>query len=185
MVEPSGPSYFQKLAPPNDEKMPPLRGWIAQIRFKRQTKALVRRIFISYGAKITNGFLDQTWGRDFGPMLQRQATSEIEPEEAACIIYMKTLGVVLQHLSEEDKEQVFFALRNNDYATDASRVSNIANHLRHVVAAVQEIAPNETCRDGVIYLIFGALEGYTGEALEDYMGEQLVNKVRMNIADGR
>jgi hypothetical protein len=37
----------------------------------------------------------------------------------------------------------------------------------------------------MIYQIFGALQGRSGEALDDFMGEQLVNKVIRSITDGR
>jgi hypothetical protein len=35
-----------------------MRGWIARMHFKRQTMALVHRIFVTYGSKITGNYLD-------------------------------------------------------------------------------------------------------------------------------
>ena len=100
------------------------------------------------------------------------------------MVAMKTIGHVLRHLSEDRKELVFLALRQGDDPGDAT-VRNIAGHLTHVIAAIHEIAPNETYGDAMIYRIFGALRGRSGEALDDFMGEQLVNKVIRSITDGR
>jgi hypothetical protein len=161
-----------------------MRGWIARMHFKRQTMALVHLIFVTYGSKITGNYLDQTWGHNLGRMLREWSASEMKPEEAACVVAMKTIGHVLRHLSEDRKELVFLALRQGDDPGDAT-VRNIAGHLTHVIAAIHEIAPNETYGDAMIYRILGTLQGRSGEALDDFMGEQLVNKVIRSITDGR
>lgn len=153
-----------------------MRGWIARMRFKRQTMTLVRRIFATYGSKATDDFLQTTFGHKLGRTLSDQAASELEPEQAACIIAIKTLGTVLQSLTEDQKRLALLALQNHN------RYENIANHLRAVRSAVYDITSNEAYRAGVIYQILGALQGLSGEALENYRGEQQVANARKTMA---
>jgi hypothetical protein len=155
-----------------------MRGWTARMRFKRQTMALVRRIFSTYGSDATGRFLEMTFGHKFGRMLSRQAASQMEPEEAACVIAIMTIGTALQDLTDDHKQLALFALQNDN------RGENISNHLRIVISAVHEITSSQAYRDGVLYQILGALQGLSGEDLENYRGEHQVANVVRSIAEG-
>jgi hypothetical protein len=152
------------------------RGWIPRMRFKRETMALVRRIFATYGSVATGGFLQTTFGHKLGRLLSDQAASELEPEQAACIIATMTLGTVLQALTEDHKRVALLALQNDN------RGENISNHLRAVISTVYDITSNEVHREGVIHQILGALQGLNGEDLENYCGEQQVASVLKRMA---
>jgi hypothetical protein len=153
-----------------------MRSWIARLRFKRQTMVLVRRIFATYGSGATAGFLQTTFGHKLGRLLSDQAASELEPEQAACIIAIMTLGTVLQSLAEDHKRLALFALQNDN------RGETISNHLRAVISAVYDITSSEAYRDGVIHQILGALQGLSGEELENYRGEQQLANVLKRMA---
>ncbi len=148
------------------------------MRFKRQTMALVRRIFSTYGSAATGRFLQMTFGHKLGRMLSDQAASNMEPEEAACIIAIMTVGTVLQDLTQDHKQLALYALQNDN------RGENISNHLRFVISTVYDITSSQSYRDGVIYQILGALQGLSGEDLENYRGEQQVANVLGRIAQG-
>jgi hypothetical protein len=91
-----------------------MRGLIARRRFKRQTMALVRQIFATYGSEATDGFLQVTFGRRLGRVLSDQASSGAEPEEAACVIAVMMVGRTLQMLSEDHKQLALLALQNDN-----------------------------------------------------------------------
>jgi hypothetical protein len=153
------------------------RGWIARMRFKRQTMVLVRHIFATYGSVPTARFLQTTFGHNLGRMLSNWAASDLKPEEAASIIAIKTLGVVLRTLSEDSKQLALFALRNDN------RGEHVWNHLRAVISTVYDITSNENFRDAAIYQIMGALQGLSGEDLENYRGERQVADVIKRMAE--
>jgi hypothetical protein len=146
------------------------------MRFKRQTMVLVRRIFATYGSVATAGFLQTTFGHKLGRMISDHAASELEPEQSACIIAMIALGTVLQSLTEDQKRLALWALQNDD------RGENISNNLRAVISVVYNVTSSEAYREGVIHQILGALQGLSGEDLENYRGEQQVAGVLRRMA---
>ena len=67
-------------------------------------------------------------------------------------------------------------------AFDAAAGKPDGKTARIVISAVHDITSDEAYRDGVIYQILGALQGLSGEDLDNYRGEQQVANVLKRMA---
>jgi hypothetical protein len=83
-------------------------------------------IFLAtYGPELTARLVQETFAHNIGRLLSDHAASDMEPEESACIIAMRTIGAALQTLTQDKRDLVLFALQTGNQSENITTICDL------------------------------------------------------------